>query len=330
MIKTLLRFAAAACVTIAFTGSALAQRVVIGHFGDPFPDQAAAAHGKFAKTTGWKIDWRKFNSGADVIAAMTSGDIKISELGSVPFAIAVSQGVPIEAILISSVIGSSESLIVRNGAGISKPADLKGKRIAVPIASTSHLSLIGALKHWHINQDDVHIIGMNPAQINAAWAQDYVDAAFVWYPVQGELLKNGTRMVSATEVAGWGYPTFNVWAVNKEFAAGHRELLVAFVKAMNEANEAYLNNKAGWTATSEPVMTIAKRTGAIADQIPAVLAGNQFLTPNEQISAAWLNGGATKALKATAAFLKSVGQIGSVAADYGRFVDASFAKEAAR
>ena len=125
---------------LGYIGSALAEDVVIGHFGDPLPVQAAIAADKFSKATGWRIDWRKFNSGADVIAAMASGDVKISELGSAPFAIAASQGVPIETILISFVIGTSESLIVRNGAGINKPADLKGKRIATPIGSTAHLS----------------------------------------------------------------------------------------------------------------------------------------------------------------------------------------------
>ena len=52
---------------------------------------------------------------------MASGDIKVAELGSSPFAIAATQGVDIQAFMIDYVIGKSESLIVRNGAGIQNP-----------------------------------------------------------------------------------------------------------------------------------------------------------------------------------------------------------------
>ncbi len=35
---------------------------------------------------------------------------------------------------------------------ITKPEDLIGKRIAVPFISTTHYSLLAALKHWGINR----------------------------------------------------------------------------------------------------------------------------------------------------------------------------------
>ena len=69
------------------SGVQAAEKVIIGTFGDPTPTQMAAYNGEFAKATGWEVDWRKFASGTDVIAAMASGDIKVAELGSSPFAI---------------------------------------------------------------------------------------------------------------------------------------------------------------------------------------------------------------------------------------------------
>ena len=61
--------------------------------GNPTPMQVAVAEKKFADATGWDIEWRKFNAGPEVIAAMASGDVKVAELGSSPLAIAASQGV---------------------------------------------------------------------------------------------------------------------------------------------------------------------------------------------------------------------------------------------
>lgn len=320
----------AGILSIVMTGTALGEEVIIGHYGDPAPVQVAIANGKFEEATGWNIEWRKFDSGAQVIAAMASGDVQISELGSSPLAIATSQGLDLNLALISFVIGKSEALVTREGAGISEPSDLIGKRIAVPIGSTSHLALMGALEHWGIDASEVRIIGMQPNQIYAAWTQDAIDAAFVWYPVQGKLLENGKRLVTAGKVATWGYPTFNGWVVSSDFASENAAEMVAFIETMNAVNERYRNSKESWTAESAPVRKIADRTGASAEQVPAILDGNQYLTAQEQVSEAWLGGGAAKALKTTAEFLESVGRINTATDDYNTFVDASFAEEAAR
>ena len=162
IMKTLLLGAA---ISLTLVGQSWAQqKVIIGNFGEPNPYQAAIAAGKFDKATSWNIEWRKFNSGADVNAAMASGSVVMAELGSVPLATGVSQGVDYQMFLVAKVIGSSEALITRNGSGIDKPADLKGKTIAVPIGSTSQFSLIGALKNWGIPEKEVKIIGMSPAR----------------------------------------------------------------------------------------------------------------------------------------------------------------------
>ncbi len=110
--------------------------IIIGHFGNATPMQLVAASDGLSKETGWKIEWRKFQSGTDVIAAMASGDIKISELGSSPLAIAATSGVDLQLFMISDGIGSAEALIARDGAGIKTLEDLKGKKVGVPLGST--------------------------------------------------------------------------------------------------------------------------------------------------------------------------------------------------
>ena len=135
-----------------------------------------------------------------------------------------------------------------NGSGIAAVADLKGRRVAVPVGSTAHFSLMGAIAHAGLTEADVTIMSMPPDQIAAAWEQGTIDAAFIWPPVQTQLLESGTRIVGADKTAEWGYPTFNAWVANTQFAAEHQSELVAFAKAMDAANQVYLNDKAGWTA----------------------------------------------------------------------------------
>lgn len=311
------------------TAAQAAEKVIIGTFGDPTPSQMAAQMKKFG-ATGWDIEWRKFASGTDVIAAMASGDIKLAELGSSPLAIAATQGVDLQAFMMDYVIGESESLIVRNGAGIDKLADIKGKKVAVPVGSTAHFSLMGALKHAGIGERELTIMSMSPDQIVAAWQQSAIDAAFVWPPAQTEILKTGKRLFGADKVAEWGYPTFNAWVVNTKFAAANKTALVAFMKVIDETNKAYLDNMDKWTPDSMEVKAIAKEVGADPKQVPETIKGYTFLLLKDQLKPEWLGGGITKTLKATAEFLKSAGRLDRVADDYSKAVTAEYVKEAAR
>ena len=323
---------AALVATTALSGAAFAaahgETVIIGHFGSPTPMQLAAAENRFEEATGWDIEWRKFAAGTDVIAAMASGDVKISELGSSPLAIAASQGVDLQLFMMAQVLGDAESLIVREGAGIEELADLSGQRIAVPVGSTAHFSLMGALDHAGLSTDDVTIMNMPPDQIAAAWEQGAIDAAFIWQPVQAQISQNGTRLVSAAQTAEWGYPTFDGWVVDKTFAADHADHLAEFVRVMDEVNRAYLDNKDAWTADSAEVMAIAERTGASPDDIPTILEGFTFLPISEQVTPTWLGGSAANAMKETSTFLKEAGRIDTAADDYSGFVNTDIANAA--
>ena len=320
--------AAAAAAAGLRTLPAMAQdkSVVIGHFGNPTPMQLVAASDELGKATGWTIEWRKFQSGTDVIAAMASGDIKLAELGSSPLAIAATQGVDLQLFMISDGIGSAEALIARNGAGIEKIEDLKGKRVATPLGSTSHFSLMGALGNAGIAASDVTVLGMSPDQIAAAWSQDQIDAAFIWEPVQSKIMANGKLIIHAGQVTG--KPTFDGWVVNREFGEQNKDFMTAFVKAIGKANDSYNANPAAWTADSAEVKTIAERTGAAAADIPNSLKGYTFPSLKEQASADWLGGAMAKNMVATAKFLVEQKKIPAALDDYTKFVNAGYIEAA--
>lgn len=326
LLKTLL---IGSVFSLNFALPAIAQtKVVIGHFGDPAPYKSAIADGRIEKATGWKIEWRIFNSGAEVNAAMAAGGIVISELGSVPLSAGASSGLDYQVISVGKSIATSEALITRNGAGIDKPADLKGKRIAVPVGSTAHFSLMGALKMFGMNEKDVSVVGMSPPEIAAAWSQNAIDAAFVWYPVQAKLRENGKVLTTAADVAKTGFPTFNGWVVNTKFSAANRAGLVNFLKIMNEINGDYTKNKAAWNAESQPIKAIAANVGITPAAAVAALDGATYPDGDLNMSAAWMGGGVATTIKSTADFLKSAGRISTVSDSYTKFVNPEFAKAA--
>lgn len=323
-LKSLLIGTAALAIT---AGMGMAETIIIGNFGSPTPMQVARANKAFDAATGWDIEWRTFGSGTEVIAAMASGDVTIAELGSSPLAIGASQGVPLQLFMIAQGLGTAESLIAKEGSGIEKLEDLKGKKVAVPVGSTAHYSLMGGLAHVGIAESDVTIVNLPADQIAAAWDSGQVDAAFIWQPVQSQILQTGKFIVGADQTAQWGYPTFDGWVVNAEFAAANPDKMAAFAKVMNEANQAYLANPDAWTADSAEVKTIAEVTGADPAQVPDILKGFTFIPLADQLGDAWL-GGAVKNMKTTADFLVKAGRIDAAIDDYSPYVNTSIAEAA--
>ena len=323
-LRNLLTTAAALALT---AGAALAENVIIGHFGSPTPMQVARAAGAFDAATGWTIEWRQFGSGTEVIAAMASGDVQVAELGSSPLAIGASQGVEYQLFMIAQGLGTAESLIATKASGITTLEGLKGKSIAVPVGSTAHYSLMGGLSHAGIAEADVTIVNLPADQIAAAWDSGQVDAAFIWEPVQNQILQTGTFILGADQTAAWGFPTFDGWVVNSAFAAANADAMVAFAKTMNAANMAYLADPAAWTADSAEVKTIAEVTGAAADQVPNILKGFTFIPLADQMGASWL-GGAAANMKTTADFLVVAGRIDAAVDDYAGFVNTAIAEAA--
>jgi len=308
------------------TAEAADNTVTIGHFGSALPFVVALKSGEFERATGWKIEWRTFGSGTDVIAAMASGDVKIALLGSSAFVIGATQGVDYQLFAISDEIGDSEALIARNGSGIEKLADLKGKKIATPLGSTSHFSLMGAMKMAGLSAADATILGMQPAQIYAAWEQGQIDAAYVWDPVKTRILKSGTMIIRSDQVSG--VKPFDGWVVDRQFAQANPEFLKAFLKTLAAADSAYNANPAAWTADSEPVKAIAASIGENPSDIPTELKGLIYPSLAEMASQTWLGGGVVANMAETAKFLLENKRIDHVLSDYSRFVNASFVHSA--
>ncbi len=61
----------------------------------------------------------------------------------------------------------------------------------MPFISTTHYSLLSALKHWGIKPGQVQIINLQPPAIIAAWQRGDIDGAYVWAPAVNELEKEG-------------------------------------------------------------------------------------------------------------------------------------------
>lgn len=296
--------------------------VTIAYQTSAEPAKVAQADNTFATLSGAKPDWRKFDSGASIVRALASGDVQIGNLGSSPLAVAASQQVPIEVFLLASQLGNSEALVVKKS--ITKPQDLIGKRIAVPFISTTHYSLLAALKHWGIKPGQVQILNLQPPAIIAAWQRGDIDGAYVWAPAVNELEKDGTVLTDSSKVGEWGAPTLDVWVVRKDFADKHPDVVKAFAQSAIDAQRGYIDNPDKWLAQPDNIRKLARLSGVPEADVPGLVKGNTYLTAGQQAQA--LNGPVNKAIIDTAQFLKEQGKVPAVATDYSQYVTDRFVK----
>jgi taurine transport system substrate-binding protein len=312
------------------TGRAVAadKEVTFAHQDMVTPLRVLMDEGTIEKETGYKINWRKFGGGGDVVRAMASGDVQIGEAGSSPIATAASQGMDVQLFWILDDIANAEQLVVRNGTNINSVADLKGKTVATPFVSTAHYQLIFALTDAGVNPKDVKILNMRPPEIAAAWERGDIDATFIWDPVLGKAKQNGKVIVSAGELSQKGRATFDGIMVDRKWAEANKPFLIKLVKLIAEKDAEYRAKAAAWNAESPQAKAIAKLTGAVPADVPGSLAAYRFLSLDEQASPAWLGGGAAKAVADTAQFLKEQGRIQTLAPDYAKFVTDEYVKAA--
>ncbi|MGY3879644.1 taurine ABC transporter substrate-binding protein [Aeromonas enteropelogenes] len=286
------------------------------------PAKVAQADGTFARASGATVKWLKFDSGASVVRALASGDVQIGNIGSSPLAVAASQNVPIEVFLLASQLGSSEALVVKQD--LPSPAALAGKRIAVPFTSTTHYSLLAALRHWGVDPASLQIINLQPPAIIAAWQRGDIDGAYVWAPALNELSKEGKVLTDSAQVGRWGAPTLDVWVVRKEFAKAHPELVQAFVDSTLAAQRDYLANPDDWLAKPDNLTKLSTLSGVPEADVPGLVRGNTYLSASQQ--SAELSKLVNQTIIDTARFLQEQGKVRSAGSDYRDYVTDRFVK----
>ena len=137
-------------------------------------DRRLAEHGVTVK-------WAEFPAGVPILEGMNGGSVDFAITGETPpvFAQAAS-GAQIRYIAYEPAAPQGEAILVPQNSPLKTLADLRGKRIAVAKGSNSYYLLVQALKKAGLGPRDVNISYLKPADANAAFVQDNVDAWSIW------------------------------------------------------------------------------------------------------------------------------------------------------
>ena len=288
------------------------------------PDLVARKEKYYEKQLGIKVKIVKFDSGKDVNTALAAGSIDASELGSNPTALGIGNGLNYDVIYIGDIIGSAESLVVKNNANVNSVSQLKGKKIAVPFASTSHYSLLNALKQAGLKESDVKLLDLEPNDIHAAWKRGDIDAAYVWYSVLNNLVKDGKILTGSDKLAKQGIITADLVVARRDFAKSNKNLVVRYIKALNQANDLDQKNKEQSIKDISEILNISESDAKFQRN------GFEWIDGKKQLSKEYLGENIANVLKNTADFLKEQGSIkkSPTLKEYKDHVQTKYLKEA--
>jgi len=274
----------------------------------------------------YNIKWVKFDSGADVNTAFIAKELDFGALGSSPVARGLSAplNIPYKVAFVLDVAGDNEALVARNGSGINTIADLKGKRVATPFASTAHYSLLAALAQNNLSTKDVQLVDLQPQAILAAWVRGDIDAAYTWLPTLDELRKTGKDLITSRQLAKDGKPTLDLAAVDDDFASAHPDVVD---KWRQQEARALTTIKDDPTAAAK---AIAAEIGLNPEDVAGQLKQGVYLTPDQVASDEWLGsdgkpGNIAANLESASQFLAEQKQI-PTAAPLATFQDAIYTK----
>lgn len=324
-IPTVIKSIAISGLTLGATvtqASELPDKVSVGYFLEwPTANQVAQVNKYYDREMGVEVEWRAFDSGTAMSAAMASGDVDMAySQGLVPFTVAVSQGLPITMIGIAVSYAENDNCVIAKDGGITQEnaKELESKSIAVPLGTVAHYKMLRVLDHLSVDTDKVRLLDMAPADGAAALARGDVAMACGWGGALRRMKQYGDVLMSASDQEAIGIRVFDVISANNKFAETYPELVTTFLSVTDESNRTYKENP-------ESVQeVIAKASGLSLDESNQVLELFEFPLKEQQVSADWLGGTVQQYTKEVADFFVKHKQIPKALDDYSGHITSGF------
>ena len=260
------------------------------------PQFLALRKGWFAKS---EVDVQEvalgMSAGVAGAEALVSGSADVAVMGDVPALIALASNR--ECVLIAAYGGGEKmhSVIATEASGITKPADLTGKRLGVQFGSSSHGALFRYLAQQHMDPATVTLVNLPQKDLLEGLVSGAIDAFAASEPTPTLALSRvpGAKELACLSGLGNDYPLLIV--ATRSFAEAHPGAIKAVVSGTRKAVE-WIN--------ADPDAAGAE-TAAITGA-PAALEAAMFRKMAWRVR---LDDQTCDSLSMTAAFLHGIGKL---------------------
>lgn len=198
--------------------------------------------GKYANVE-WKLDWQNFTSGPPVTNGMVANKLQIGMMGDYPLLVNGATGqqnkgneTQLVAIIAYNAFGAGNGVVVHKDSPYYELADLKGKHVSVPFGSAAHGMMLQAMQERGWKEDFWQLVSQSPEVGTTNLQEKKIDAHGDFVPF-AELLPYRGFARKIFDGAQTKIPTFHGVVVRKDFAEKYPEAVVAYIKALMEAND---------------------------------------------------------------------------------------------
>lgn len=238
--------------------------------------------GKYANID-FQIDWQNFTSGPPVTNGMMANKIQIGMMGDYPLLINGANGqqrrgneTELIATIAYNASGAGNGVVVNKDSPYYQLSDLKGKNVSVPFGSAAHGMLLQAMQARGWPDDFWNLVSQTPEIGTSNLREKKIDAHADFVPF-AELLPYRGFARKIFDGAETGVPTFHGVVVRRDFADNYPEVVVAYLRAMLDADDWVRTNPklaaekiSQWTKIDKEVVYIFLGPGGIHTLDPTI------------------------------------------------------------
>lgn len=197
--------------------------------------------GKYANVS-FEFEWNNFTSGPPVTNGMMANKLQFGAMGDYPLVV---NGFTFEsnpesksrliAVAAYSLSGSGNGMVVHKDSPYYELSDLKGKLVSVPFGSAAHGMVLKSLQDRGLPPDYFQLVSQSPEVGSTNLQEKKIDAHADFVPF-AELLPFRGFARKIYDGVETNTPTWHGVVVRTDFADKYPEVVVAYMKAIIDAN----------------------------------------------------------------------------------------------
>lgn len=202
------------------------------------------------KDIDFKLDWQNFTSGPPVTNGMVANKLQIGMMGDYPllvngatFQAGTETKSELIALIAYNVNGAGNGMVVHKDSPYYELSDLKGKKVSVPFGSAAHGMLLKAMEDRGWKEDFWDLSSQSPEVGTTNLQERKLDGHADFVPFAELLPYRGfaRKIFDGVETK---VPTFHGIVARKDFSDKYPEFVVAYLKALLDANDWVRKNPA--------------------------------------------------------------------------------------